>query len=252
MTLVGIAVLSAGVVLGLLLVTGPALSAPILRRPNARGRRVTLLAGLFPAVTVVLVAVCRLVVQPDAMVTTAVLLAVTFGTGGLLSDVAGGRPAVRKGLEVRGVIVMTEVAVALVAAAGLATTPGGRLAAAADVVAVAALFRSPWPAGATSIAGAAAFVPLVLWAPRSPLVEASLPAAVAAAVLAPFERQGRLLGGRAVGGVLGALIGAVLAPRLPTAWRVAVAVAAGAGAAAPGALERARRRGEEHDDRLPA
>ena len=85
----GATLLGAGIALTLLLVASPALASGM-RRPNLRGRPVPVVAGVLPAVAVLLVAGIWAIQEPAGPTLGAALVAAGFGfTGGLLSCVRG-------------------------------------------------------------------------------------------------------------------------------------------------------------------
>lgn len=226
----GGAVLAAGLVLGLLLASGPALGAPALRRPNLRGRPVTLVPGLFPAIVVVSVSGLRSLARPEHVGLLVLLLAVGFGLTGFLSDLLESDWRMARGLEISGLLLVLQVSLALAAGAELAPGRVGTVTATALVLGFVALHLAPWPAETASAGGVVLFVGVALWAGGGQMVEEALPAMVTMAVLAPFGLRGRLLTGRAGGATVGALTGAVVAAHsTPTgrlAWLLVVLVVA--------------------------
>ena len=234
--------LGGGVALALLLTAGPAMAAPGLRRPNVRGRPVAVVPGVFPALAVVTVAAVHVVWRPDRVSLVIVMLAVTFGLGGLVVDLVGGARATRRGLEIGGLVTVAEIGMAMVAGSLLVPGLVGAVAAAVLILAGALSLRAPWPPGIGVAAGALALLPLSMWATGSPMVVAVAPGAAAGAVLAPLDLRGRLRSGQAATGSLGASVAAVVAARTGLEGRLLVTGAALAMAGAGWLMMSVRRR----------
>ena len=215
-------VAGAGVALALFLVAAPGLANASARAPNVRGRAVSLLPGMFPAIAVTVVAAARALSRPETLAPSVVMVAVLFGAGGLVADITGGR-LWRGGLDVAGVVLVAECALALVAASAVVNRFSTVLAIAAVVVSAVFLLRAPWPPVTMDVAATGAFLVLAVGA---------------LAVLVPLDARGRLVPGAAAAGTMGATLGLVTGVHATTIGRGLFVVVAVALAAVPHILRR--------------
>ena len=234
--------LGAGLTLGLLLAAGPAVSASTLRVENVRGHRVSLVPGLFPALSVALGAAARAFIDPGQVGIPVVAAGVTFGLTGLIRDAIDGGGGARFGLDIHGLLVVTEMAAAVVVAGQVASGPAAVAASAAALCATAWALSGAWPSGSPPVAALAGFAGLVAWVGESALLTAAAPAVAGALVLAPLDLRGRLRAGRATAGTLGAALGTVVAARATT-WACAVVTLVGLSLAVLPTVVRRRRAG---------
>ena len=230
-------VAGAGVALALFLVAAPGLANASARAPNVRGRAVSLLPGMFPAIAVTVVAAARALSRPETLAPSVVMVAVLFGAGGLVADITGGR-LWRGGLDVAGVVLVAECALALVAASAVVNRFSTVLAIAAVVVSAVFLLRAPWPPVTMGVAAIGAFLVLVVWLRDSELLATAAPAVGALAVLVPLDARGRLVPGAAAAGTMGATLGLVTGVHATTIGRGLFVVVAVALAAVPHILRR--------------
>lgn len=214
--------LGGGIALVLLLSTGRV--PPLVRRPNRRGRRVTMVPGVFPALAIVLVAAVRSVIHPETVPLVVVSLALVYGWAGLFAETVGGPAFGRRGLEVAGLGLVAEWAASLLAGAQIAPGVVGAVTAGALVASGAHVLRARWPPGVACATPVVGFLSLLFWGSASPMLETLAPGVAVAAILAPLDVRGRLVAGRSASGTLGACLGAVVASK------------AGAGARALGAI----------------
>jgi hypothetical protein len=235
-------VLGAGVTVALLLLSGPALGTASLRRPNRRGRQVSLVPGAFPAAAIVIVGAVRVLARPESVEIVTLLLATTFGLGGLWADAVGGPILSVRGLDAAGVAIVLEVGIALFAAGQLASGRWGVVSAALVILGFVAALRATWREGVAVAGGDLVFLVAALVVGGGRIVEAAAPGVAAAAVLAPLALQGRLLLGRAGTGTIGAVTGALVCVHSSPTARLAWAAGAIAVATLPSGFQRARQR----------